>query len=58
MHKKYKLTQEEIKIIEDEWICDKCKNSRYYLCDCGNKICTSCGYVHKGPYPCYVLMNH
>ena len=58
MDKKYKVARGEIKLIQEEWKCDKCHNVKYYLCNCGNKICTSCGYVHKGPYPCYILMQH
>lgn len=41
---------------KEEWFCKHCNNTEFYTCDCGNKICTNCGCVHKGPYPLpYIL---
>ena len=41
---------------KEEWFCEDCGNNEYHLCTCGNKICTSCGCVHKRPYPCpYII---
>ena len=57
MYKKCKLTPKEMEFEEEDWICEDCKNDKYHLCICGNRICTICGWVDKRLYPLHIFLH-